>query len=477
MRGELSRRYTPHPVKSTVEPLEGNKVKLSIEVDEAEFDRNIEAAFRKIAREVRLPGFRPGKAPRRVLEARIGIEAARAQALQDAIPEYLTLAVREHDVDIIATPDVNLVEGQDGGIVKFDATVEVRPEVTIPGYKGLQVELVNPQLTDEEIDEAIKTELRRYGKLVDVDRAAQVGDSIIIDLVGTRDGVAVPGLNVDEWTYEVGRGWVAPGFDDQLTGAKKGDVLKFSAIPNGTEEEADFEVSVVRVQTLELPDVTDEWVAENVTDAETVPQWRDLIRERYEEMRTNQMRNTVVDRLTDELAKLVDIEVPEVMVSSDLQARVQNTIQQMDAQGIPLEQWLQVTGQDANSFVEGMKQQSEKAVRVDLALRAIATAEAIEVTDEELNAEFAGIAMRVGEKAAKVRRLYEQNDAVVDLISQIKKSRALDWLLHNATYVDQHGTALDLDMVLGHSHDEDGGHSHDESATEDVASTDGGDAK
>lgn len=477
MRGELSRRYTPHPVKSTVEPLEGNKVKLSIEVDEAEFDRNIEAAFRKIAREVRLPGFRPGKAPRRVLEARIGIEAARAQALQDAIPEYLTLAVREHDVDIIATPDVNLVEGQDGGIVKFDATVEVRPEVTIPGYKGLQVELVNPQLTDEEIDEAIKTELRRYGKLVDVDRAAQVGDSIIIDLVGTRDGVAVPGLNVDEWTYEVGRGWVAPGFDDQLTGAKKGDVLKFSAIPNGTEEEADFEVSVVRVQTLELPDVTDEWVAENVTDAETVPQWRDLIRERYEEMRTNQMRNTVVDRLTDELAKLVDIEVPEVMVSSDLQARVQNTIQQMDAQGIPLEQWLQVTGQDANSFVEGMKQQSEKAVRVDLALRAIATAEAIEVTDEELDAEFAGIAMRVGEKAAKVRRLYEQNDAVVDLISQIKKSRALDWLLHNATYVDQHGTALDLDMVLGHSHDEDGGHSHDESATEDVASTDGGDAK
>lgn len=477
MRGELSRRYTPHPVKSTVEPLEGNKVKLSIEVDEAEFDRNIEAAFRKIAREVRLPGFRPGKAPRRVLEARIGIDAARAQALQDAIPEYLTLAVREHDVDIIATPDVNLVEGQDGGIVKFDATVEVRPEVTIPGYKGLQVELVNPQLTDEEIDEAIKTELRRYGKLVDVDRAAQVGDSIIIDLVGTRDGVAVPGLNVDEWTYEVGRGWVAPGFDDQLTGAKKGDVLKFSAVPNGTEEEADFEVSVVRVQTLELPEVTDEWVAENVTDAETVPQWRDLIRERYEEMRTNQMRNTVVDRLTDELAKLVDIEVPEVMVSSDLQARVQNTIQQMDAQGIPLEQWLQVTGQDANSFVEGMKQQSEKAVRVDLALRAIANAEAIEVTDEELDAEFAGIAMRVGEKAAKVRRLYEQNDAIVDLISQIKKSRALDWLLHNAAYVDQHGAALDLDMVLGHSHDEDGGHSHDESAAADAASTDGGDDK
>ena len=453
-------RYTFQSVKSTLEALEGNKVKLSIEVDESEFDRNMDAAFRKIAREVRLPGFRPGKAPRKVLEARIGLEAARGQAIQDAIPEYLGQAVREHEVDIIATPDVNIVEGQESGAIKFEATCEVRPEIEIPGYAGLRVELVNPSLTDEELNEAVTTELRRFGVLSDVDRAAAVGDSVIIDLEGLRDGEPVPGLNVDEWTYEIGRGWVAPGFDDQLTGAKKGDVLKFSAVPNGTEEEADFVVTVNRVQTLEVPELDDAWVAENISDADTVDAWKASLRSRYEEMRMNQMRRTVVDRVTDELEKLVDIEAPESMVNADLQARVQNTIQQFQAQGIALDQWLSATGQDADSFVSGLKLQSEKSVKVDLALRAVATAEGIEVTDADLESEYEAIGVRVGEKTAKVRRAYEQNDAVVDLIAQMRKSQALDWLLHHVTYVDQNGEVLDTDTVLGeHDH---GDHDHDD---------------
>jgi trigger factor len=455
-------RYTFRSVKSTLEALEGNKVKLSIEVDESEFDRNLDAAFRKIASEVRLPGFRPGKAPRKVLEARIGLEAARGQAIQDAIPEYLGQAVREHDVDIIATPDVNITEGQESGVVKFEATCEVRPEIQVPGYAGLRVELVNPSLTDEELDEAVTAEMRRFGVLADVDRAAALGDSVIIDLEGLRDGEPVPGLNVDEWTYEIGRGWVAPGFDDQLTGAKKGDTLRFSAVPNGTEEEADFVVTVNRVQTLEVPEVTDAWVAENIADADTIDAWKTSLRLRYEEQRTNQMRRTVVDRLTDELEKLVEIDAPESMVNSDLQARVQNTIQQFQSQGIALDQWLSATGQDADSFVSGLKVQSEKAVKVDLALRAVATAESIEISDDDLEAEFEAIGVRVGEKTAKVRRAYEQNDAIPDLVAQMRKSQALEWLLHHVTYVDQNGEVLSTDTVLGeHDHDHGDDHDHD----------------
>jgi trigger factor len=470
-------RYTPNPVKSTLEALEGNMVKLSIEVDEAEFDRNIDAAFRKIAREVRLPGFRPGKAPRKILEARIGLDAARGQALQDAIPEYLSKAVREHNVDLIAQPQVNLLNNNDPvaeGVtelppfeypVKFEAVCEVRPEIQLPGYAGLRVELVNPSLTDEELDEAISTERRRFGSLVDVDRAAAAGDNVVIDLVGTRDGEPVPGLNVDEWTYEVGRGWVAPGFDDQLTGAKKGDTLTFSAVPNGTEESADFTITINRVQELEVPELTDAWVAENIADADTIDEWKSALRARYEEMRMNQMRRTVVDRLTDELEKLVDIDAPEAMVNNDLQARVQNTLQQFQSQGIALDQWLSATGQDADSFIAGMKTQSEKAVKVDLALRAVAEAENLTITDEDLEAEFEQIGIRVGEKTAKVRRAYEQNDAVTDLAAQMQKSKALEWLLHHVTYVDQNGNEMSTDTVLGehdHDHDHDHeGHDHD----------------
>ena len=460
-------------MKSTLEALEGNKVKLSIEVDESEFDRNVDAAFRKIARDIRLPGFRPGKAPRKVLEARIGLDAARGQALQDAIPEYLSQAVREHNVDIIATPDVKLLNNNDPineenptpsefvFPVLFEATCEVRPEITVPGYGGLRVELLNPSLSEEELEEAIATELRRFGNLVDVDRAAAVGDNVVVDLEGLRSGEPVPGLNVDEWTYEIGRGWVAPGFDDQLTGAKKGDVLKFSAVPNGTEEEADFVVTVNRVQTLEVPEVNDEWVAANIADADTVEEWRQSLRDRYSEMRVNQMRRTVVDRVTDELAKLVEVEAPEAMVAGDLQARVQNTIQQFQQQGIALDQWLSATGQDTDSFIAGMKEQSEKAVKVDLALRAEATAQNIEVTDEDLEAEYEAIGVRVNEKTAKVRKAYEQNDAVTDLIAQMRKSQALEWLLHNISYVDQNGAELDTDTVLG-DHDHDHDHDHDD---------------
>lgn len=454
-------RYTFYSVKSTLEALEGNKVKLSIEVDESEFDRNLDAAFRKIASEVRLPGFRPGKAPRKVLEARIGLDAARGQAIQDAIPEYLGQAVREHDVDIIATPEVNITEGEQTGVIKFEATCEVRPEIQVPGYGGLRVELVNPELTQDELSEAVTTEMRRFGVLVDVDRAAQVGDSVVIDLEGQRDGEPVAGLNVDEWTYEIGRGWVAPGFDDQLTGANKGDVLRFSAVPNGTQDEADFIVTINRIQITEIPELSDAWVEEHIADAETVDEWKTALRVRFEEQRTNQMRRTVVDRLTDELEKLVEIDAPESMVNSDLQARFQNTIQQFQSQGIALDQWLSATGQDPDSFIAGLKLQSEKAVKVDLALRAVASAEKIEISDDDVEAEFEAIGVRVGEKTAKVRRAYEQNEAIPDLVAQMRKSQALEWLLHNVTYVDQNGEVLSSDTVLGeHDHDHDNDNEH-----------------
>lgn len=446
-------------MKSVLEALEGNNIKLTIEVDEAEFDSNIDAAFRKLAHQIRMPGFRPGKAPRKVLEARIGIDAARGEALNDAIPQYLQRAVREHSVDLIATPKVDLLEGMETGVIKFEATCEIRPEITVPGYNGLRVELTNPAMSDEEFDEAVNAELRRHGNLVDSDAPSKVGDYVIIDLEGTRDGEPVAGLNVDEWTYEVGRGWVAPGFDDQLTGVKKGDTLKFNATPNGTSEPADFAVTVNKVQTLELPALTDEWVAENIAEHETVEEWKTALRARLEEMRVNTMRRTVVDRVTDELAALVELEVPETMVTGDLQARVQNTVQQFQQQGIALDQWLSATGQDTASFIEGLKIQSEKAVKVDLALRAVATAQSIETSDDDLEAEFQAIAMQVNEEPAKVRKAYEQNDAIEDLSSQIRKSKALDWLLHNAAYVDQNGATLDTETVLGHS-EADHDHSH-----------------
>jgi trigger factor len=212
-------------MRSTVEPLEGNKVKLSIEVDESEFDKAIDSAFRKIAREVRIPGFRPGKAPRRILEARLGGGVGREQALRDALPEYYVDAVKEHDVDVIAAPDIEITAGQDDGPVTFDAVVEVRPRIDVPGYGGLRVELPRPDASDEEIDGQVDRLRDQFAELEEVDRPATAGDVVTISLHGEEEGEPVPGLQADDYAYRVGAGTIAAELDTELDGASVGDEL------------------------------------------------------------------------------------------------------------------------------------------------------------------------------------------------------------------------------------------------------------
>jgi len=446
-------------VKSSVEVLEDNKVKVYVEVEEAEFDKDIDKAFKLLAKEVNLPGFRAGKVPRKVLEARVGLGPAREQALRDAVPEYLSRAVNENDVDLIATPEVEITDGEESGPVEFEATCQVRPIITVSGYDALRVELPGVEVGDTDITEAQEAELARDASLSDVDRPAQTGDFVVIDMTALRDDEEVLGLNTEDWSYEIGQGWVTDDFDEHLVGVSAGDTIEFKATPKGTEDEADFTVKVQTVQSRELPELTDEWVDENVGEFDTVEAWTENLRETLAERKLSTARQQAGTALNDALAELVEIEVPEPMVAADLNQRVQGTIQQFQAQGIDFEQWMQATGQDPESFVEGMRGQSEQAVKVDLALRAIAVAENIDVTDDELEREYARMAMQYSQKAKEIRRAYEQNDAVSELIGQISKSKAFDVLVHSATYVDEDGNEIDSDSLIGHTHGE---HDHDE---------------
>jgi trigger factor len=438
-----------------VETLEGNKVKLYVEVEEAEFEHDIDRAFKLIAKEVNLPGFRAGKAPRKVLEARVGIGVAREQALRDAVPQYLQKAVREHQIDLIATPEVEITDGAESGPVEFDATCEVRPTITVPGYAELRVELPSIEVTDDDIADAREAELKRGGSLTDVDRPVQTGDYVTLDLAATRDGEEVMGLNTEDWSYEVGQGWVTEDFDDQLVGASAGDELTFTSTPKGTEEPADFVVTVTAVQEMSAPELTDEWVSDNLGEFDTVDEWDASLRESLAQVKLNQARQGLVRSLNQSLAALVEIEVPAPMVDADLNQRVQGTVQQFQAQGVDLGQWLAATGQDPEQFIESMRGASVEAVQVDLALRAVADAEHIDVDPHDVEAEYARMAMQYQQKAKDIRRAYEQNDAVPELHAQIRKSKAFDWLLHNVEFVDPAGNPIDRDTLLGHSHDHD----------------------
>lgn len=435
-------------MKSTVAPLEGNKVKLSVEVDEAEFDKAIDAAFRKIALEVRLPGFRPGKAPRRLLEARVGLAPAREQALRDSIPQYLAQAVREHEVDIIAPPEVDITSGEEDGPVAFDATIEVRPSVIVPGYAGLRVELPAVEVGDDEVDARIDQLRRPYGELTDVERPAVRGDFVTLDLAATRESEPVPGLNTEDWLYEVGRGWIAPDFDEYLERTSKGETRNFTTTPSGTEDAADFVITVKNVQELVLPELDDEWVQENTDGFETVDAFVVAQRTRLADARVAQARDLLLEKTTEALAELVDDEPPVALVNPELQRRAQSTVQRMAQQGIDLDSFLTATGQDQAQFVEQLREAATRAVKVDLALRAVADSEALTVTDDDLEDEFARIGQAVNQKPNAVRKAYVREDALGGLRSELRKRKALEWLLRNVEVVDPDGKPVDRSLLL-----------------------------
>jgi trigger factor len=431
-------------VKTTVAPLEGNKVKVSVEVDEDEFDQAITAAYRKIAREVRIPGFRPGKAPRKVLERRLGAQVGREQALHDSLPEFYARALDENEVDAIDAPEIDITSGQDEGAVVFDAVVEIRPEVQVPGYGGLRVELERPEPDESETYEQVDRMRAVQATLADVDRPAIDDDVVNIDISGTLDGETQEGLTADDYGYTVGSGAVTPEVDEQLRGAKAGDILEFDAThPDPDEQRAlRFRVLVKQVRARVLPEADDEWASEN-SEFDTIDELRASIRERSTVLRKAQAQVQLRQKTTEALAKLVSDDIPESLVAHEVQHRAQDFALRLQAQGMTLEQWMEMSGTDSDTLTEELKEAADMAVRVDLGLRAVADAEDIEVTEDDLDEEISQVAERVEQKPERVRAEFERGGQLAAVRSDIRKRKALDWLLERVEIVDAQGQPID----------------------------------
>jgi trigger factor len=430
-------------MKSTVEALEGNKVKLSIAVDEAEFETDIDAAFKRIAREVRLPGFRPGKAPRKVLEARIGIEAARGEAFEQALPKYYLEAVDEHDVDVIAQPEWEITGGQEGGDVTFEATVEVRPIVTVGGYDGLRVTIPSPLVDPEEIDARIDRLRETHAELQEVERPAQTGDNVTLDIAGSRSGEAMDGLTAEDYMYEVGSATIVPELDEQLAGAKVGAVLEFTAEhPMPDEDPVDFRVEVKGIKEKVLPEADDAFAAE-ASEFATIAELRADLEQRFGMVKKMQATMAVQQKTAEALAELVEEEAPEALIGNEMQQRLEDLGMRLQAQGIGIEQYLAQTGQDQEAFIAELRESAAQGVKVDLALRAVAVAEGLEVDDDELEAEYAAVAERVGQKTSQVRKQLERNGQVSAVRSDLRTRKALEWLTEHVELVDEGGNTID----------------------------------
>ena len=429
-------------MRSSVEPLEGNKVKVSVEVDEAEFDKAIDAAFRKIARETRIPGFRPGKAPRRILEARLGTDVARQEAMHDALPDFYIKALEEQDVDAIAPPEIEITGGRESGPIQFEAVVEVRPQVSVGGYQGLRVTVASPEVSDEEVDRQVDRLREQFGELQTVSRPARDGDHVLIDLKGYRHSEQIEGLTADDFLYELGSGSVVPELDEELRDKKAGDILKFTASVPGQEEEVGFQVLVKEVKEKLLPDVTDEW-ASDASEFDTVDALRDDIRNRLGAVKKMQAQLSVRSEVVDALVEVVAEDMPEALINEEMQRRLHELSHRLGAQGADLAQYLQATGQSAEEFQTGLRDAAISAVKADLALRAVADAEGLEATDEEVDAEIERIAQAAGQKPAAVRKQLDRNDQLPAVRSDIRKGKALTWLSEHVEIADEEGKIID----------------------------------
>jgi trigger factor len=431
-------------MKSSVEALEGNKVKLSVEVDEAEFDEAIGEAFKRIAREVRIPGFRPGKAPRRILESRLGPDVGRQEALREALPEYYARAVGEHEVDVIAAPEIDITAGQESGAVVFDAVVEVRPKIQVAGYGSLRVEIPSPQVADDEIDAQVDRLRRQFGELSDVERPAAEGDQVTIDVNGSVAGEPVEGLSVDDYLYEVGSGAVVPELDEHLVGASAGDTLVFDAAHPDPEvtDPISFSVVVKGVKEVVLPEADDAFAAD-ASEFETIQELRDDLRERVANVKRVQSQLALREGVIDSLVQLVEEEAPAALVDGEVQRRLEDLAHRLQHQGATIEQYLQATGTAPQDMIDQLREQAATAVKADLAVRAVIEAEGITADDDEVDAEIERLAARMGEPIDKIRTQLERAGQIGAVRSDVTRGKALEWLADHAEVVDPDGTPID----------------------------------
>jgi trigger factor len=438
-------------MQTTVEELDGNKVKLHVTVPADEFERAVDSAFRKLAREVRVPGFRPGKAPRRLLEARFGSDAAREQALRDALPEYYVEAVTSQDVDVIAPPEIEITAGEEEGDVEFDAVVEVRPQVRIIGYDELQVELPYTPVDDAAIDQQVDALRERFADLEDSEYPLIDDAYASIDVTGSIDGEAVEGLTASDFLYRVGSGMVVDELDEQLRGARPGAILEFTAaLPERFGEHAGsdvaFRVLVKEAKQKVLPDVTDEWVDE-ASEFETVDELRADIGRRLDAMQKLQAQMAVRDKVLEAAADLVPITPPEALVDSEARRRIEDLAHRLSHQNVTLEQYFGATGQEPEAFLEEVRTGARRGVLADLALRAVIAQESIEATEDEVDAEIARLAERMEQKPERVRRDLEKSGALETVRSDVARGKALQFLVDHATVVDEAGNEIDLSFT------------------------------
>jgi trigger factor len=450
-------------VKSTVETLSPTRVRLAIEVPFAELEPSLRKAYRDIAAQVTIPGFRKGKVPSAIIDQRIGRGAVLNEAIQDAIPTQIVAAVREHEVKTLGRPSVEITELTDGEALKFTAELDVRPDITLPDLTTIEVTVDEVQLGDEEVDEQVKSLRDRFATLKTVERAAQIGDYVQIDLAATVDGEEVPGGTATNISHEVGSNQLLPGLDETLVGIGAGDAATFTSQLAGGEyagRDANVAVTVRTVKEKQLPPLDDEF-AQLASEFDTLDELRgDLKTRLIKAKRTEQLYNAR-DRALAALVEAAAVPAPEGVVAEEVEQRKQAMVDELERVGATLAEYLSVEGKSEQDIEAELTQAATEGVKVQLVLDTFAEQEKVQVSDDEFGHEIVHRAQRAGLAPQAYYDQLVRSGMAAAVFGDVRRGKALGLVLERVKIIDASGTRLSLDDLRGGPDTDEHDHEHD----------------
>lgn len=426
---------------ATWEKKEGNEGLLTVTVPAEKVNKALDQAFKKVVKQINVPGFRKGKVPRPIFEQRFGVEALYQDAIDILLPDAYGEAIDETDIKPVAQPEVSVTQIEKGKDFIFEATVTVEPEVKLGDYKGLEIEKQETELSDDELQEAIDHSLGHLAEMVvKEDGVVENGDTVNIDFSGSVDGEEFEGGQAEGYDLEIGSGSFIPGFEEQLEGMKvdeeKDVVVTFPEEYHAEElagKEATFKTKVNEIKFKEVPELTDEIANELDAEANTVDEYKENLRKRLAEQKATDAENVEKEEAITKATDNTTIDIPEAMVNTELDRMVSEFAQRIQQQGLDLQTYFQFSGQDETQLREQMKDDAEQRVKTNLTLTAIAEAEKIEATDEDIDKELEKMSKQFNISVEDIKNTLGNTDIIKN---DVRIQKVIDLLRDNAKFVE-----------------------------------------
>ncbi len=434
-------------MKTDVEELSPTRVKLTVEVPFEELEHAFDETYKSLAKQVRIKGFRPGKAPARLIDRYVGRGAVISEAVNHAVPELYNQAVQETELFTLGQPDVEITKLEDNDELAFTAEVDVRPKFEVAGYEGLQVTVDDAEATDDQVDDQVTNLRERFSTLTGAGRPAQTGDHVSIDLSAAIDGETLEDVQTSGLSYEIGTNTMLEGLDDTLVGMSEGETQTFTtALVGGEHEgkEADVTVTVHSVKVKELPELDDEF-AQMASEFDTMAELREDVETRMAGTRRMQQLSQARDKALEQLVDFIDVSLPDSVVEDEVKRRRESLEQQLEQSGLTKEAYLESQGQTEEEFDEELTKGAHTAVKAGFVLDQLALQEDLSADQSELSQYVVEQAQRMGVSPDQLAQHLVESEQIRAVYTEVVRAKAMDLVLSKAEVTDESGNVVEQD--------------------------------